>query len=645
MSDLVRTGLASVAPGDGAWNTQAARLVDAQAPGPRRARAPARRAAAHGSGMGRSPRRRARPAGAAGAGDAAAGGAGGAAGGGRARRGGLDAGARRSRGDGEHVSDEWAITGQIVEDDERFRVQRSWLRGLHSNRDALVLQFAAGPARFPEALFAGAVLDAELAFWPSAHPLRALVHERRGEMPALAFASGGARRHRRAAGRLRARARPPALARSHSGRPRRRRSRARRRSGGRTLPGHRRRRARARCSRAAVTGSCSPLSGGHPIDVYGEWDGRALLAAGRLRRRRLPRAGQRGADGVKPLVEAALVGLGRTAAPAADPGDAGDSLLARAADAGAERAFLFRLGVHAVRARAGVVPAAATRTPGRGAARCASALPARRWQRSSPICAPAGASRSWRRRWNASTRAGGVCPRSSPRRWPRCATPPCSRRRRTWQASAVAGWRGTTRRGAGWSTAWRRIRWSNAAASGTKAAPDARLAALRATRVTDPAEARDWVAVVVEGREGVDCAKTWSPRWPPGCPPTTSRLLAQALADRAAGVRQAAARLLARIETSPLAARARERADAVLAYAPPATGVLGALKSRLAGKGSGELSVSPPAAFVAAWADDGLRREAAAGDGQARLLADADPVVCRRPRTGSSASAPAPTRW
>ena len=44
---------------------------------------------------------------------------------------------------GERISDEWAITGQVVEDDERFRVQRSWLRGRSSGRDALVLQFAA----------------------------------------------------------------------------------------------------------------------------------------------------------------------------------------------------------------------------------------------------------------------------------------------------------------------------------------------------------------------------------------------------------------------------------------------------------------------------------------------------------------------
>ncbi len=186
LSDLVRTGLASVAPGDAAWNAQAARLVDAQAPG----------LASRVRRLGTLPRSGSEW------GDRLAEGLGRLALLAQATRrldaldGPLAADVRTAVGwtlerdevvaAGERVSDEWAITGQIVEDDDRFRVQRSWLRGVRSGRDALVLQFAAGPARFPEALLPGMVLDAELAFWPSAHPLRALVHERRGEMKPLA---------------------------------------------------------------------------------------------------------------------------------------------------------------------------------------------------------------------------------------------------------------------------------------------------------------------------------------------------------------------------------------------------------------------------------------------------------------------------
>jgi hypothetical protein len=73
---------------------------------------------------------------------------------------------------------------------------------MRSGRDALVLQFAAGPARFPEALLPGMVVDAELVFWPSAHPLRALVHERRGEMKPMELMDSSTVTRRRWVGSL-----------------------------------------------------------------------------------------------------------------------------------------------------------------------------------------------------------------------------------------------------------------------------------------------------------------------------------------------------------------------------------------------------------------------------------------------------------
>src|SRR6185312_16293605 len=91
--------------------------------------------------------------------------------------------------------------------------------------------------------------------------------------------------------------------------------------------------------------------------------------------------------------------------------------------------------------------------------------------------------------------------------------------------------------------------------------PDARLSTLRATRLTDPAEARAWIegawkAEKASLREEMVSALIGN------LSADDEPLLAQALADRATGVRAAASRLLARIETSPLAARARGRADA-----------------------------------------------------------------------------------
>jgi hypothetical protein len=79
---------------------------------------------------------------------------------------------------GERERDRWAVLGRVVEPDERLLVQRVWLHGLQTRRHALVLSFAAaGQSLDPGGLIAGTVIDASLAFYPSAAPLRALVAE------------------------------------------------------------------------------------------------------------------------------------------------------------------------------------------------------------------------------------------------------------------------------------------------------------------------------------------------------------------------------------------------------------------------------------------------------------------------------------
>jgi len=84
---------------------------------------------------------------------------------------------------GERVTDTWVVVGQELEDTERIRVQRTYLFGATSGRTALILQFAAGPgARFAESFLLGTAIPAELVYWPSAAPQRALVQERKGEV-------------------------------------------------------------------------------------------------------------------------------------------------------------------------------------------------------------------------------------------------------------------------------------------------------------------------------------------------------------------------------------------------------------------------------------------------------------------------------
>lgn len=84
---------------------------------------------------------------------------------------------------GEAADDRWLVVGQRTEDEDHLRVQRSWLLGLDQGRHALVLQFAPGAAPFAQALIPGTVIDARLRYWPAAHPSRALIEERRGTEP------------------------------------------------------------------------------------------------------------------------------------------------------------------------------------------------------------------------------------------------------------------------------------------------------------------------------------------------------------------------------------------------------------------------------------------------------------------------------
>jgi hypothetical protein len=79
---------------------------------------------------------------------------------------------------GPGVSDRWLVLGQRVEIEKKLQAQRTWLWGQLGGRAGLVWQFAYGKATLDISLVPGTVLDAELVFYPSAYPLRALVKTR-----------------------------------------------------------------------------------------------------------------------------------------------------------------------------------------------------------------------------------------------------------------------------------------------------------------------------------------------------------------------------------------------------------------------------------------------------------------------------------
>lgn len=78
------------------------------------------------------------------------------------------------------VRDAWLVAGQHVTEEERLRTQRTWLWGRASGRPALVLHFAHAGQPLDTSLLPGACIEADLVFYPSATPLRALVKERYG---------------------------------------------------------------------------------------------------------------------------------------------------------------------------------------------------------------------------------------------------------------------------------------------------------------------------------------------------------------------------------------------------------------------------------------------------------------------------------
>ena len=78
------------------------------------------------------------------------------------------------------VKDSWLILGRMVEEEDRLRAQRIWLWGKQTQQTALILNFAHGSQPFDTSLVPGTCIDAELVFFESAYPLRAIVKNRDG---------------------------------------------------------------------------------------------------------------------------------------------------------------------------------------------------------------------------------------------------------------------------------------------------------------------------------------------------------------------------------------------------------------------------------------------------------------------------------
>jgi hypothetical protein len=86
---------------------------------------------------------------------------------------------------GERIRDDWAVLGQWEEMQDRGQFQYTWLRGLATGRTAQIVQFALPGGSYAELLMPGVSQRGEMGFWPGANPQRAYPLTREGNVHSL----------------------------------------------------------------------------------------------------------------------------------------------------------------------------------------------------------------------------------------------------------------------------------------------------------------------------------------------------------------------------------------------------------------------------------------------------------------------------
>lgn len=74
----------------------------------------------------------------------------------------------------------WLVLGKQVEEEDRLKVQRTWLARRDDGRPALILDFSAANQPLDVSLMVGTEIEATLVYYPGACPLRAMIKDRQG---------------------------------------------------------------------------------------------------------------------------------------------------------------------------------------------------------------------------------------------------------------------------------------------------------------------------------------------------------------------------------------------------------------------------------------------------------------------------------
>lgn len=171
------------------------------------------------------------------------------------------------------VADDWLVLGQRITGDEALRVRRTWLWGERIAKGALVLEFAAAGQQLAMDFLPGTRTEAELIFYPSNYPLRAALKQRVNTTRSLTALPGYSSSDQLLTTYAGALALNPWIeaipAPLHTVVPVRRGERwLARDSDGRLL---------SLRSESTDGWKLMGLSGGHPITIFSEWNGRSLL--------------------------------------------------------------------------------------------------------------------------------------------------------------------------------------------------------------------------------------------------------------------------------------------------------------------------------------------------------------------------------
>ncbi|MEM9917669.1 MAG: SWIM zinc finger family protein [Bacteroidota bacterium] len=79
----------------------------------------------------------------------------------------------------EALEDDWLVLGVLEENQEHLNSRKVWLQGQKSKKMALLLDYVHQSANFLDHYKVGGAFSGRVSFYPSAYPLRVLLHEKR----------------------------------------------------------------------------------------------------------------------------------------------------------------------------------------------------------------------------------------------------------------------------------------------------------------------------------------------------------------------------------------------------------------------------------------------------------------------------------